>query len=145
MARKYREYSDEDVIKYAKEVFSIAGLLEKLDLRKAGGNYSHAKKTLQRLNIDTSHWTGMGWSKDKQLKNWQDYTRANKLKPHLISKLGHKCQKCNLETWLENPIPLEIHHTDGDRTNNNLENLELLCCNCHSLTDNWRNKKKRES
>ena len=142
MARKYRNYTDEDVINYSKEVFSIAELLRKLDLITAGGNYAHIKKTLQRLNINTDHWTGQGWSKEKQKKDWKDYSKIGRLKHHFILKFGHKCQKCNLETWLDNPIPLEIHHKDGDRTNNNLENLQALCCNCHSLTDNWRNKKR---
>ena len=112
MARKYRNYSDEDVIKYAKEVFSIAGLLRKLDLVIAGGNFAHMKKTLQRLDVDTSHWTGAGWSKDKQLKDWQNYSRAANLKKHLLLKYENTCQKCNLTIWQDEPIPLEVHHLD---------------------------------
>ena len=46
------------------------------------------------------------------------------------------CERCGLETWLEQPIPLELHHMDGDRTNNELTNLELLCPNCHAMCDN---------
>lgn len=38
-------------------------------------------------------------------------------------------------------IPLEIEHVDGDRTNNELANLKLLCCNCHALTPTWRRRK----
>ena len=37
-------------------------------------------------------------------------------------------------------IPLEVHHLDGDRMNNELSNLQLLCPNCHALTENWRGK-----
>jgi hypothetical protein len=142
MARKYRNYSDEDVIKYAKEVFSISGLLRKLDLVIAGGNFAHMKKTLQRLEVDTSHWTGAAWSKDQQLKDWQDYSKAANLKKHLLLKYKNTCQKCNLTIWQDEPIPLEVHHLDGDRTNNELENLDVLCCNCHAQTGNWRNKKR---
>jgi len=40
-------------------------------------------------------------------------------------------------------IPLELHHRDGDRTNNSLANIELLCPNCHALTDNYRGGKKK--
>jgi hypothetical protein len=145
MARKYRNYSDEDIIKFSKEVFSIAGLLNKLDLKTAGGNYANIKRLLQKLNVDTSHWTGMAWSKDCQTKDWSQYTRAAHLKKHLIKERGHKCENCELEFWLENIIPLEIHHLDGDRTNNELENLCLLCCNCHAMTENWRNKKSAKS
>lgn len=138
---KYRNYTNEDIINYAKEVNSIAQLLEKLDLRKAGGNYAQLKKNLQKLNVDTSHWTGQAWNKDQQLKDWSEYTRASNLKPHLIKERGHCCESCGNSEWLSNPIPLEVEHMDGDRTNNSYDNLKLLCCNCHALTPTWRRKK----
>lgn len=136
--RKYRNYTDKDVIKYAKEVFSMAGLMRKLDLKPCGGNYDSIRRLVQKLNIDTSHWTGQGWNKNKQLKDWSKYTRASNLKEHLIKIRGHKCELCDNSLWLNKPIKLEVHHKDGNRTNNNLDNLMLLCPNCHSTTDNWR-------
>ena len=42
------------------------------------------------------------------------------------------------------PIPLELHHKDGDRTHNELNNYELLCPNCHALTDSYRGKNSRK-
>ena len=140
--RKYRNYNNNDIIEFAKEVYSIAGLLKKLNLKQAGGNYANIKKILQELNVDTSHWTGQGWNNGKQLKDWSCYTKASRLKPHLINLRGHKCECCKIELWMENKIPLEVHHIDGDRTNNDVNNLKLLCCNCHALTENWRNRKK---
>ena len=140
MARKYREYTDEDVIKAAKEVKSIAGLLRKLNLVVAGGNYYNIQRIVQRLNIDTSHWKSHGWNKGNRLKDWSQYTRVVALKPHLIKERGHKCEKCSLTEWQDQDIPLEVHHLDGDRTNNELKNLQLLCCNCHATTDNWRGR-----
>lgn len=139
--RKYREYTDQDVINFSKEVFSIAGLLKKLNLKPIGGNYANIKRIIQKLKIDTSHWTGQGWNNGKQLKDWKDYTKVAFLKKHLIKARSHKCELCLNESWLNKPISLEVHHINGDRTNNNLENLQLLCCNCHATTDNWRNKK----
>ena len=62
----------------------------------------------------------------------------------LLEKYNFKCQKCG---WGEkneytNKTPLEIHHIDGDCTNNSEDNLQLLCPNCHSLTENFgRNNK----
>lgn len=138
---QYRNYSNEDVIKFAKEVKSIAGLLKKLGLKPAGGNYIHIKFILQKLKVDTSHWTGQSWNKNQQLKDWSKYSRASNVKKHLINLRTHKCEKCSLTSWLEADIVLEVHHIDGDRTNNELNNLQLLCCNCHATTDNWRNKK----
>ena len=136
--RKYRAYSDEDVIKFAKEVKSIAGLLTKLDLKRAGGNYASIKRILQRLKVDCAHWTGQAWSKDCQLKDWSQYTRSINLKKHLIRLRGHRCEECTNEVWLKLPINLETHHIDGDKTNNEPENLKLLCPNCHSCTDSFR-------
>lgn len=44
-----------------------------------------------------------------------------------------RCEGCELEEWRGEPIPLELHHVDGDRRNNTLPNLRLLCPNCHAL------------
>ena len=140
--RKYRDYSDQDIIDISKTVYSIAGLLKAFNLKPAGGNYANIKRLIQRLKIDTSHWTGQGWNNGKQLKDWKDYTRAVRSKPHLIKIRSHTCEICKNSMWLNKLIPLEIHHVDGDRTNNELNNLQLLCCNCHATTDFWRNKKK---
>ncbi len=142
MARKYLEYTNEDIIKFAKEAKSLADLLKKCNLKYAGGNYANMKRKLQLLNVDTSHWTGNSWNKDQQLKDWSSYTRVRSVKKHLIKIRGHMCEICKNTNWLSIPIMLEVHHIDGNRTNNEYDNLQLLCCNCHSATDNWRNKKR---
>jgi hypothetical protein len=142
MKRKYREYTDDDVIEAATKSKSIAGFLRCLGLRVAGGNYAHAKKTIQRLRVDVSHWTGQGWNKNKQLKNWSDYRAFSRIKPHLIRERGHRCENCKNTHWLGEIIGIELHHIDGDRTNNDKSNLKLLCGNCHHLTPNFRNRKK---
>lgn len=59
---------------------------------------------------------------------------------YMLEKVNYKCEICG---WGEmNPysrtIPLEIHHIDGDYTNNKEENLQILCPNCHSLTNNYK-------
>ena len=119
----------------------MAQLLKELGLKAAGGNYINMRRKLQILNLDCSHWTGQGWNKNKQLKNWEEYTRIVRLKPHLIKLRGDSCESCESNTWLQKPISLEVHHKDGDRTNNDLSNLQLLCPNCHSYTDYYRNRK----
>lgn len=138
MKRKYREYTDEDVIQKAKEVYSIAGLLRALGLKTVGSNYINIKRLIQQLHIDTSHWTGQAWCKDKQIKDFSKYTRINNAKKHLLKIRGNICECCGLSEWLGKPLKLEIHHINGDRTFNEPENLQLLCPNCHSYTDTWR-------
>ena len=143
--RKYRNYTDEQVINYAKEVNSIAELLKKLDLTLAGGNYANIKRIIGELKINTSHWKGQGWSKNEKLKDWSNYSRVAFLKKHLLKEKGHKCEICLLTEWQKTPIVLEIHHKDENKHNNNIENLQILCCNCHALTHNWKGKNRNKN
>jgi hypothetical protein len=139
--RKYREYSDEDIIKHSKEVNSIAQLLGKLNLKQAGGNFANMKRLLQKLNIKTDHWKGQAWNKGQQLKDWSKYSQPKNFRKHLLKERNFKCESCNRKTWNKKQIPLEIHHVDGDRNNNKLDNLKVLCCNCHATTETWRKPK----
>jgi hypothetical protein len=141
MFRKY--YTTEELLDAVKNSTSIAGVLKKLNLKAVGGNYCTIKRKIEEHSIDCSHFKGQAWNKGNQLKNWSNYTRSTNLKAHLIKKFGHQCQKCKNETWNDQPITLELHHVDGNRTNNAIENLQLLCPNCHSCTDNWRGRKKK--
>ena len=54
-----------------------------------------------------------------------------------------KCERCGRITWMGEPIPLELHHKDGDHNNNVLSNFEILCPNCHAFTENYRGRKNR--
>lgn len=55
----------------------------------------------------------------------------------------YKCEKCgNIGIWLDKPITLELHHINGDKHDNRLENLQYLCPNCHTQTDNYRKLNK---
>lgn len=136
--RKYRDYTDEDVINLSAQVTSLSQLLKELDLKQAGGNFANMKRILQRLDVDTSHWTGKAWNKGQRLKDWSEYTRTAPMKKHLIVERGNVCESCGRSEWMGKEIKLELHHLDGDRTHNQPENLKLMCPNCHSMTDNWR-------
>lgn len=51
-----------------------------------------------------------------------------------------RCEHCGLTEWLGKPIPLELHHRNGIRSDNRLDNLEIVCPNCHSFTDTYRGR-----
>jgi 5-methylcytosine-specific restriction endonuclease McrA len=70
------------------------------------------------------------------------YRNKRPFKKYLILKRGHRCQKCNLSKWLGYPIPLDMHHKDGDVSNMDLDNVELTCPNCHSFTDTYKSKNR---
>lgn len=138
---KHNTYSDKDIINACKQYFSCAGVIKHLGLKLCGGNYSSIYKKIKDLEIDVSHWTGQGWNKNKQFKQWTDYSSKENLKKHLILSRGFKCESCTLSKWLNKDILLELHHIDGNVRNNNYDNLQLLCLNCHAQTPNFRNRK----
>ena len=72
---------------------------------------------------------------------------SNYIREYLFNKYNYKCQKCG---WGEtnpytNKIPLEIHHIDGNHLNNSESNLQVLCPNCHSLTETYKNHNKHST
>ena len=69
---------------------------------------------------------------------YQSYKLAKRLIKEGIKE--YKCECCNLSKWQNKPIPLELHHINGIHSDNRLENLQLLCPNCHALTDSYRGK-----
>jgi len=71
------------------------------------------------------------------------FVSSFKLK-NLLFKFSLKdrtCESCKIETWLNLPIKLELHHKDGNSHNNNFDNLEILCPNCHSYTETFCKRK----
>jgi 5-methylcytosine-specific restriction endonuclease McrA len=82
---------------------------------------------------------------DEYLANSTDI-QTNKIRKKILQEglKPHQCESCKLTVWLGQPIPLEVHHKDGDRNNNTFENYELLCPNCHAFTDSYRGKNSRK-
>lgn len=108
---------------------------------------------LKKMGIEYSgNKSGKGTSKSKYKMPLVEYLQksadiqSNKVRLRLLEEgyKDHKCECCGLETWLDKPIPLELHHKDGNRNNNTIENYELLCPNCHAFTDSYRGKNSRK-
>jgi hypothetical protein len=60
----------------------------------------------------------------------------------LLKTQGHQCSCCKNTSWNNQPIPIELEHIDGNSSNNDLENLCLLCPNCHAQTPTYKSKNK---
>lgn len=58
---------------------------------------------------------------------------------------ARRCETCGAEEWNDRPIPLALHHVNGDREDNRLENLQILCPNCHSQTGTWAGRNGRQA
>jgi hypothetical protein len=59
--------------------------------------------------------------------------------------LVDRCERCGLSEWRGQPLALQLHHINGDGLDNRLENLEVLCPNCHTQTDNWGGRNARRN
>ena len=107
-------------------------------------------KYLQIMNIEyKGNMSGKGLTKNRSdympliqyLEESKDI-QTNKIRKKLLREgyKEHKCENCGLASWLDQPIPLEVHHKDGNRHNNTIDNFQLLCPNCHAMTDSYRGK-----
>lgn len=144
--KKWEKFSQEEIEQFVKESFSYAELARKIgydDASKNGSAYRTVHQMIDELHLDTSHFTGQGWNKDNfdysRFKYGKKIKTADALKAITILR-GHKCENCGLEEWQGKQIPLEVHHIDGDELNSDLSNLQILCPNCHALTDNYKGK-----
>lgn len=149
------KFSDDDFIDAIKSSFSISGTLIKLGLSPTGGGYKSFHIRVKNLNIDTSHFTGEAHLKGKT-HSWSPRITLDELlvinsnkafhssfKQRLINEnlLINHCYKCGLKDfWNDEPIVLQIDHINGDHFDHRIENLRLLCPNCHSQTATFCSK-----
>ena len=149
-----RRWSDEDLKNAVSQAVSYRGVITDLGLRPTGGNYVQVKKYIEKLGFSTQHFTGKVWNKGKKFPGrylipLEDILVKNssyqsfKLKKRLFSaRLKEpKCEKCGwAELSRDGRLPLELDHINGDRNDNRLENLRILCPNCHSLEPTHRGR-----
>lgn len=151
---KTKSWSETQLREATSRVTSVRQLLSQLGLREAGGNYKQIKKYLKIYKVDTSHFRGMAWSRGlvgigkprlklEQILVADSTFQSHKLKKRLFS-VGIKKQECERCGWAEQAedgrTPLELDHINGDSRDNRIENLRILCPNCHSLQPTHRGR-----
>lgn len=140
-----KEYEDIicELVKNNDNIHQVCILLGK---RPTNMNYIKIRRIIDKYNIDTSHFKNQykicakkHIELDDVLCKNSEYKNISNLRNRLI-KSGikeEKCECCGNSSWMGDKIPLELHHINGIRDDNRLENLQILCPNCHALTDNY--------
>jgi hypothetical protein len=166
LGSKLYQFTPSELQKLLDESNSYGDLLRKINMNPKGGNPETLKKIIQEFNLDE---TQLNINRSNLYRNnakvthkkvkipIEDIIMNNKYPNYRTSFLfkrliregykEYKCERCGLTEWQGQPIPLQLHHKDGVHTNNLLNNLEVLCPNCHALTDTYcgKNLKKKKS
>jgi 5-methylcytosine-specific restriction endonuclease McrA len=153
-----RRWTDDQLVEAVKNSVSYAQVIKALGLSgKSMSSYDTVKRHIARLGIDFSHFTGQAWvgtrdlvpgkiDLEKILVVNSTYQSTSSLKKRLVDDglLEYRCSICGIDKWLDLPISLHLDHINGINNDNRLENLRLLCPNCHSQTETYagRNIKK---
>jgi len=153
---KHRSWTDEQLKEAVKVSKSYRTVMKMLGLIPAGGNYEQVKSYILKNKLDISHFTGMGWNVGlgfvpnppqplEKLLILGSRPQSFVLKKRLYVE-GLKTPKCELCGWSEESkdgrIPVELDHINVDHYDNRLENLRILCPNCHSLQPTHRGRNK---
>lgn len=157
--KKINSLSKEELKELVEDSQTLSECLDKIGIERTGPKNSFygkvfkaLKETLDKYNIDYSHF-----SQSTGIKNWTDDSKADiikyftknnyhgtgPLKRIIIREklIPYICSNCGLtDEWNGEKLNLQLHHKDGDRTNNELTNLTFLCPNCHSQTENYCGK-----
>lgn len=136
--------------------------LKRLGIPKEGYNYRTLKGKVALYNLDTSHFDASsakllnGAHYKHHLVNRDDRDifckdakiKISSLKKEYIRRIlldDEHCEICGIRDWNGRELTFQIHHKDGNHHNHIVDNLQLLCPNCHSQTDNYSNRKRCQS
>lgn len=146
------EYTDDELAAAVAANHSMAAVIRQLGGRLSRSSYRRVRADVERLDLSTTHWKGQGWSRGmtfpERRRPIEEYLVEGRLIAGTDLRLRliaaglkeHRCEMCRRTRWNDRPIPLELDHINGDRRDNRLANLRLLCPNCHALTPTYRGR-----
>lgn len=151
-------YKKEFLENIIKKCYSFAEVLREMGLADKGSNFKTLQRYVNNYQIDTSHFYGQTWNKNLSYTDkvcnikLEDILQENinfkshSLKLRLVTEglKEYKCEQCGCNgEWCGKPITLELHHINGNHYDNRLENLQILCPNCHSQTPTHKRRKNQ--
>ncbi|QNP63503.1 HNH endonuclease [Streptomyces genisteinicus] len=135
---------------------SMCEVLRRLGLDIVGGHHTHISRRVRALGLDTSHFGTPDRAGGTRRRSpsaalvVQPPDRSRRVPGERLRRamtgegVPDRCALCGTApSWRDRPLTLEVDHVDGDWRNNRIENLRLLCPNCHAVTDTYRGRAKR--
>lgn len=149
-------YDKDFFSKQVADSLSIAEVASKIGILAKGSNYKTIHKYIKLYELDTSHFNEQGWRKNntysektariplEELLKENTNFKSDTLKRRLVKEgiKEWKCEKCGITNWMGEDLTLELHHINGNHFDNRLENLQMLCPNCHALTETYKSHNK---
>ena len=142
-----RKYSDEELKDAVAKSYSYSNVFDLLGMRKSGPAHKLLKERILDLGLDTSHF----YTKKKQQgvkRGLDEYLvldgppiGSHVLKQRLVreGRLDLKCSDCGMVEWRGRTNIFDLDHINGNRNDNRIENLRILCVLCHRITETWGN------
>lgn len=143
----YSQYTDEELKEIIQESYNIQHIISTLKINKSYHRY--LTKFIKDNNINTSHFKIIEKKEpviSYLVKGNKHYSSAP-IKRYLLKNnlVENKCCACNTPPlWNNKPLTLQLDHINGDHFDNRVENLRLICPNCHSQTDTYTGRNLRE-
>ncbi|WP_394433683.1 HNH endonuclease [Streptomyces sp. SGAir0957] len=147
-------HTDEALRAAVAESYSVRDVVRYLGINNVGGNQAHIGRRIAALGVDTSHFAAPERPRAAPRKERADIlvlrspdegrVHGVRIRRELV-RLGiaEQCASCSRSQWRGRPIALEVDHLSGEWWDNRVENLRLLCPNCHAVTDTYRGRKRR--
>ena len=130
-------------------------VLDKIGVTRKAGNYATLYKYCRIYDIDINNIKYLNTNRGGDYSRLSfneifienSLTSRNIIKRHILREklIDYKCEKChNNGEWMGDKISLQLDHINGINNDNRIENLRFLCPNCHSQTDTYSGKNKKE-
>lgn len=129
---------EQEILKWIEENQSKAFICRNLQCKPETLN-----SYLQKMGIQyNGNKGGKGFERKTIYKTALEYSKGINVKSHILKQKliregikEDKCEICGISIWQNVKLPLELHHKNGNHFDNDFDNLQILCPNCHSIQE----------